>query len=93
MARQLTADSATEQGSAGLDRLSPDELSRFTGLNDAYKARFGFPFILAVKGLAKADILTSFETRLANSADAEFDTALAQIERIARLRLADRLPT
>ena len=93
VARQLTADSATEQGSAGLDRLSPEELARFTGLNDAYKARFGFPFILAVKGLAKADILTSFETRLANSADAEFDTALAQIERIARLRLADRLPT
>src|SRR5262249_55822646 len=49
-ARLLTADSATEQGSAGLDALTEDELARFTALNDAYRAKFGFPFIMAVKG-------------------------------------------
>ena len=92
LAKQLTADSATEQGSAGLDRLTPGELTRFTALNDAYKARFGFPFIMAVKGRGKAEILAAFETRLKNSPDAEFDAALGQIERIAELRLAGRLP-
>jgi OHCU decarboxylase len=92
-ARQLTADSATEQGSVGLDRLTPDELRRFTALNDAYKARFGFPFILAVKGRTKADVIASFESRLKNSADAEFAEALRQIEQIALLRLKDRLPS
>lgn len=80
-----------EQGSAGLDRLTPDELKRFTHLNDSYKARFGFVFILAVKGLGKADILKSFETRLQNDPHTEFDEALRQIERIALLRLKDRL--
>jgi OHCU decarboxylase len=92
-ARQLTADSATEQGSVGLDRLTPDELRRFTALNDAYKARFGFPFILAVKGRTKADVIGSFENRIKNSADAEFAEALRQIEQIALLRLKDRLPS
>ncbi len=90
LARQMTADSLAEQGSAGLDRLTAQELARFTELNDAYKARFGFPFILAVKGRTKADILAAFETRLKNDAEAEFATALAQIERITELRLADR---
>ena len=91
-ARQMTADSETEQGSAGLDRLSSDELARFTALNDAYKARFGFPFIMAVKGRAKSEIVTAFESRLKNDAEQEFAAALAEIERIVALRLADRLP-
>ena len=91
-ARQMTADSTTEQGSAGLDRLTPDELRRFTALNDAYKARFGFPFILAVKGRTKDEVIASFETRLKHDADAEFAEALRQIERITLLRLKDRLP-
>lgn len=92
LAKQLTADSLKEQGSAGLDRLTADELKRFTELNDAYKARFGFPFIMAVKGATKEEILAAFERRIAHDADAEFAEALAQIERIAALRLADRLP-
>ena len=91
-ARQMTTDSTTEQGSAGLDRLTEDELRRFTTLNDAYKARFGFPFILAVRGRTKNEIIASFETRLKHDADAEFAEALRQIERITLLRLKDRLP-
>lgn len=90
-ARLLTPDSTAEQASAGLDRLTPDEKARFTALNDAYRARFGFPFIIAVKGLNKAQILSAFEARLNNDAAQEFETALAQIERIALLRLKDRL--
>ena len=92
LAKQLTADSLKEQGSAGLDRLTADELKRFTQLNDTYKVRFGFPFIMAVKGATKEEILAAFERRIAHDADAEFAEALAQIERIAALRLADRLP-
>jgi len=89
MAKQLTAESTTEQASAGLDALTEAEKARFTVLNDAYKARFGFPYILAVKGRTKADIIANFEERLGNGADQEFATALGQIERIARLRLND----
>ena len=92
LAKELTADSTREQGSAGLDRLTPDQLRRFTELNDAYKAKFGFPFIMAVKGATRDDILAAFETRIAHPPEAEFETALAQIERIALLRLQDRLP-
>ena len=91
LAKQLTVDSAREQGSAGLDQLTADELARFTLLNDTYKARFGFPFIFAVKGRSKDEILQSFETRMRNDADQEFAEALRQIERIALLRLQDRL--
>jgi OHCU decarboxylase len=83
----LTAESTSEQASAGLNRLSPDELARFTALNDGYKARFGFPFIIAVKGLTKDNILEAFEARLKNNTDCEFNEALSQIERIALLRL------
>jgi OHCU decarboxylase len=91
-AKLLTAESTNEQVSAGLDRLSPDELGRFTNLNEAYRGRFGFPFIMAVKGKSKADILSAFELRLENDADAETRTALAEIDRIAALRLKDILP-
>jgi OHCU decarboxylase len=90
--RQLTADSAAEQGSAGLDRLAPIEFERFTQLNQAYKARFGFPFIMAVKGRPKDEVLATLQTRLQQDGDAEFDEALHQIERIALLRLQERLP-
>jgi OHCU decarboxylase len=93
LAKQLTADSLKEQGSAGLDRLTPDELRRFTELNDAYKARFGFPFIMAVKGATKDEIMAAFERRIGHDKDAEFAEALTQIEKIALLRLADRLPS
>jgi OHCU decarboxylase len=91
-ARQLTPDSAREQGSAGLDALTDEERARFTQMNDAYRVRFGFPFVMAIKGCGKDEILAAFETRLANSAEAEHAEALRQIERIALLRLRDRLP-
>ncbi|MCF4164059.1 2-oxo-4-hydroxy-4-carboxy-5-ureidoimidazoline decarboxylase [Zavarzinia compransoris] len=87
LAGGLTADSTAEQAGAGLDRLTPDELARFTTLNDSYKARFGFPFIIAVKGLDKTGILAAFETRVENPPAVEFDTALDQVKRIALLRL------
>lgn len=88
---KLTQDSTTEQAGAGLDRLTTEEFTRFIGLNDAYKKRFGFPFIFAVKGATKGQILTAFETRITNSPDVEFATALAQIARIFRFRLEDRV--
>ncbi|MGA0564246.1 allantoinase PuuE [Ancylobacter sp. VNQ12] len=91
LAGELTAESTGEQAGAGLDRLSHEELARFTALNEAYRAQFGFPFIMAVKGRTKADILTAFERRLDNSPAQEEETALTEIDRIARLRLADLL--
>lgn len=87
MAGQLTADSRKEQAGAGLDRLSSEEFARFTELNGAYTAKFGFPFIIAVKGLTKDDILAAFERRIDNDRQVEFETAAAQVERIAQLRL------
>ena len=91
-AGRLTPDSTREQASAGLDQLTDEERARFTELNDAYKARFGFPFIMAVKGATKDQILAGFERRIGHDADSEFAEALTQIEKIAALRLADRLP-
>jgi OHCU decarboxylase len=88
----LTEDSKAEQAGAGLDRLSAAEHARFTGLNTAYTKKFGFPFIIAVKGLNKDDILAAFETRIDNSLEEEFETASAQVEKIALLRLRSLLP-
>ena len=93
LAKQLTADSTHEQAGAGLDRLTPEELARFTALNNAYRAKFGFPFIMAVKGRSKAEILAAFERRIGHEAAAEFATAMEEISRIALLRLKDRLPS
>lgn len=83
----LTASSTAEQASAGLDRLSDEEYERFTALNDAYKARFGFPFIIAVREHTKASILDAFHRRLSHDRAAEFATALAEVAKIARFRL------
>ena len=91
-AGRLTASSSKEQASAGLDQLTDEERTRFTVLNQAYQARFGFPFIMAVKGRGKDEILAAFERRLAHDPATELSTALEQIERIALLRLADLLP-
>lgn len=91
-AKQLTAESTSEQASAGLDALTDEERTTFTGLNNDYVAKFGFPFIIAVKGLSKSEILSAFKTRINNDADAEFSTACLQVEKIARLRLNDLLP-
>jgi 2-oxo-4-hydroxy-4-carboxy-5-ureidoimidazoline decarboxylase len=88
---KLTEDSSNEQAGAGLDRLNADEFQRFCVLNEAYKARFGFPFIFAVKGATKSQILEAFEDRIVNSPEVEFEIALAQIARIFRFRLEDRV--
>lgn len=88
----LTEDSRKEQAGAGLDRLSEAEFKRFTELNDAYTQKFGFPFIIAVKGLHKDDILAAFEARIDNSREVEFETACSQVEKIAKLRLEALLP-
>jgi len=88
-AGHLTAASANEQASAGLDMLTDEERARFFELNEAYVARFGFPFILAVKGLSKDEIIANFIARLGNDCADEFNTACAQVERIAYLRLLD----
>ncbi len=92
IAGELTQDSRQEQAGAGLDRLSADEHARFTALNAAYTTKFGFPFIIAVKGLNRDDILAAFETRIGNGTEEEFSTACAQVERIALLRLLALLP-
>jgi OHCU decarboxylase len=91
-AKRLTPESTAEQAGAGLDSLTDAERARFTELNDAYVAKFGFPFIIAVRGLTKDDILAAFEARIANDRATEYATACAQVERIAYLRLKDMLP-
>ena len=81
--------SVTEQSEVGLDRCSAQEFARFQRLNLAYDQRFGFPFIVSVKGLTRAAILAAFERRLCNDFETEFATAIAEIHRIAGFRLAD----
>lgn len=88
---KLTEDSAREQAGAGLDTLSPEEFARFTGLNGRYKAKFGFAFIFAVKGATKYQILASFAERVDHGVEEEFATALAQVCRIFRFRIEDRV--
>ena len=85
----LTAESRREQGSLGLDRLSDTELARFERLNAAYRARFGFPFIVCVRRHTRDSILDRFERRLGYSPEQERAAALAEIGLIARLRLVD----
>jgi OHCU decarboxylase len=80
--------SVREQSGAGLDQCSAEELAAFQRLNAAYLDRFGFPFVIAVKGLSRADILAAFAERLENQAEAEFATAMDQIHRIAGFRIA-----
>ncbi|MGB2893503.1 MAG: 2-oxo-4-hydroxy-4-carboxy-5-ureidoimidazoline decarboxylase, partial [Albidovulum sp.] len=92
MARRLTAASSAEQASAGLDALTDDERTEFSELNNAYTARHGFPFIIAVRDNAKAAILAAFRRRLEQDNETEFSEACAQVERIAELRLKDMLP-
>ncbi len=92
-AKRLTAESTAEQASAGLDALTDSEKATFTRLNDEYTNKFGFPFIIAVKGLTKDQILAAFTERVSNDRDTEFATACAQVERIALLRLKDMLPS
>lgn len=87
IAGELTEASTSEQASAGLDRCSKLEYERFQALNDAYKEKFGFPFVMAVRGRTRTEILEAFSMRLQNDYDEEFETALVEIHKIARLRL------
>jgi len=87
IAGELTEDSTSEQASAGLDQCSAEEYERFQSLNRAYDEKFGFPFVMAVRDSSRQEILAAFESRLSNEPDLEFETALAEIHKIARLRL------
>lgn len=89
VAGDLTPESRGEQASAGLNRLSPEEYEQFDRLNVAYKEKFGFPLIFAVREYTKDGILAGAETRLGHSRSEEIETALAEIGRIAYLRLRD----
>ncbi len=88
VAGRMAEASVQEQRGAGLDQCSPEELAEFRRLNAAYLDRFGHPFIVAVKGLSRGDILAAFAVRLGNDADTEFATVMKQIHRIAGFRLA-----
>jgi 2-oxo-4-hydroxy-4-carboxy-5-ureidoimidazoline decarboxylase len=83
----MTVDSTAEQGSVGLDRLSDAEFDNFQRLNDAYRRKFGFPFIICVRRHSKDSVFRQYELRLANDAASERATALAEVARIAALRL------
>jgi len=84
---ELTPDSTLEQSRAGLNQCSPDELARLRALNATYNAKFGFPFILAVKGYDRPGVLLEFARRVECDRDEEFEEALRQIGRITRSRL------
>jgi 2-oxo-4-hydroxy-4-carboxy-5-ureidoimidazoline decarboxylase len=86
---ELTADSSREQAGAGLDQCSAEEYSELTALNAAYHQKFGFPFILAVRGHDRSSIITQMRERLSRPTAVELAECLAQIERIAGFRLAD----
>ena len=87
----MTADSKHEQSSAGLDRLSADEFAAFHRLNNAYREKFGMPFIVCVRRHGKESILRQFEQRLGNDGATERDAALSEIFRIVALRLDQRV--
>ena len=86
---ELTAASTSEQSGAGISECTAAEFERFTQLNDAYKEKFGFPFIKAVKGSNRHQILAAFETRINHLAQLEFAQALEEINKIASFRMAD----
>lgn len=88
IAGDLTEASRVEQAGAGLDCCTAQEYRRFQELNRAYKEKFGFPFIIAVAGKTRAEILAAFEARVENDRDTEFAAALGEINEIARLRLS-----
>jgi 2-oxo-4-hydroxy-4-carboxy-5-ureidoimidazoline decarboxylase len=90
-AGKLTASSAGEQSAAGLDRLTPSESAEIQRLNDAYRGRFGFPFVICARLNAKETILAAMRSRLGNGPEAELSTALDEIAKIACLRLNDTI--
>ena len=91
--RQLTAESTREQSSAGLDRLTDEELDTFVRLNSAYTEKFGFPFIICARLNAKDAIVQAMRRRVNHEVETEFSAALDEIAKIAQLRLADTIST
>ncbi len=89
LAGTLTPESTREQAAAGLDRLTPDEQATFAQLNARYRETFGFPFVICARENKKESILAGFATRLDHSRAEELTTALAEIAKIAWLRLAE----
>jgi len=86
-AGSLTQSSQLEQAGAGLNQCSPEELLRIKHLNQGYREKFGFPFIIAVTGLDKHQIIAAMEQRLEHAVDDEFETAIAEVEKIGLIRL------
>ena len=89
--RDLTADSRREQTGAGLDQCTAEEFAQLQEGNRAYAEKFGFPFIIAVRGLGRRDIIAALQRRCAHSREQEIAEAVAQIHRIAALRLAEKI--
>jgi OHCU decarboxylase len=87
VAGALTEESSEEQASAGIDRCSTEEFALFQKLNDRYKTKFSFPFVMAVRDSNRRQILDAFAERLENDRDTEFARAISEIHKIARLRL------
>jgi 2-oxo-4-hydroxy-4-carboxy-5-ureidoimidazoline decarboxylase len=88
VAGELTQDSSVEQQRAGIDQCTPQEFEMFQSLNDRYKQKFGFPFVMAVRNSTRQEILAAFSTRLDNEKQTEFNTAISEIHQIAAMRLA-----
>ncbi len=89
VARELTQESAREQASAGLDRLSPGEFEAFTRMNREYREKFDLPMVVCVREHTKESIMENVQSRLENSRDEEIRTALAEISKISHYRLLD----
>jgi len=90
---KMTDESVQEQKGAGLDQLSEEEHAEFLSLNKQYTDKFGFPFIIAVKGLDKDDIKAAMQKRVNNDRDTELDTALREVYKISRFRLDELVDT
>ena len=87
--KKLTEDSKNEQKNASLNQCNNEEFIEFKKLNEEYKKKFGFPFIIAVKGKNKEEILNSFRQRITNNINSEFEEAKKQVKKIASLRLSE----
>ena len=93
LARATTKESTNEQANAGLNKLTPEEISAFQKSNAAYREKFGFPFVICARLNKKEAILDGFRVRLQNSREQEIKTALEEIGKIAYLRLQDIIQT
>ena len=87
--KKLTKDSKNEQKNASLNQCTDEEFVEFKKLNEEYKKKFGFPFIIAVKGKNKEEILNSFRQRITNNINLEFEEAKKQVKKIASFRLSE----